>query len=204
MTNKQLKPVRKQSILNELLSREEWARIRKPVISAFLILHCTLNYCYLFNNHPYINNVNHFFFGYYTFMGLEQAWNVFSPGPRPTNPHLTAIITYQDGSSKLWSYPRMERLDFFTKIPKERYRKFFDDNAAWNITVLWPDIASYVARINYLDKENPPILVTLTRFSSTILPMEDGLGKPNLPQSETQVLGVFAITEKDLAGVKLK
>ncbi|MFA6212003.1 MAG: hypothetical protein WCT03_17450 [Candidatus Obscuribacterales bacterium] len=204
MTNKQLKPVRKQSILNELLSREEWARIRKPVISAFLILHCTLNYCYLFNNHPYINNVNHFFFGYYAFMGLEQAWNVFAPEPRRGNPHLTAIVTYQDGTSKLWTYPRMERLDFFTKIPKERYRKFFDDNAAWSFPMVWPDIARYVARIHYAEKDNPPILVTLTRFSSDILPMEAGLGKPNLPQSDTKVLGVYEITAKDLAGVKPK
>lgn len=196
--------MRKQSILNELLSREEWARIRKPVISSFLILHCTLNYCYLFNNHPYINNVNHFFFGYYAFMGLEQAWNVFAPEPRSYNPHLTAIVTYQDGTSKLWNYPRMERLDFFTKIPKERYRKFFDDNAAWLIPAVWPDIARYAARISYERKDNPPKFVTLTRFSSTILPMEAGLKKPNLPQSETKVLGVYLITDKDLAGVKLK
>ena len=204
MTNKQLKPVRKQSILNELLSREEWARIRKPIISAFLILHCTLNYCYLFNNHPYINNVNRFFFGYYAFMGLEQAWNVFSPGPRTTNPHLKALITYQDGTTRLWTYPRMERLDFFTKIPKERYRKFFDDNAAWNIPVVWPDIAHYVARINYFDADNPPILVSLIRFSSVILPMEEGMHKPNLPQSDTKVLGVYPITAQDLNGVQPK
>ncbi len=137
-------------------------------------------------------------------MGLEQAWNVFSPAPRATNPHLTAVITYQDGSSKLWTYPRMERLDFFTKIPKERYRKFFDDNAAWNIPVVWPDIAHYVARTNYSDKDNPPILVSLIRFSSTILPMEEGMDKPNLPQSESKVLGVYPITAEDLALVKQK
>ncbi len=98
----------------------------------------------------------------------------------------------------------MERLDFFTKIPKERYRKFFDDNAAWLIPAVWPDIARYAARISYERKDNPPKFVTLTRFSSTILPMEAGLKKPNLPQSETKVLGVYLITDKDLAGVKLK
>ena len=98
----------------------------------------------------------------------------------------------------------MERLDFFTKIPKERYRKFFDDNAAWNIDVVWPDIAKYAARESYLDQNNPPVLVTLTRFSSNILPMEEGLGKPNLPQSDSKVLGVYQIKAIDLSGVKLK
>lgn len=193
-----------QSILSELLSPQEWTRIRKPIINTFIIFHGLLNYCYLFNNHPYINNVNHFFFGYYTFLGLEQAWNVFAPGPRDTNAHLTAIITYADGTTRLWTYPRMERLDFFTKIAKERYRKFFNDNAAWSMPLLWPEIARYVARVSYDAPGNPPVIVSLTRFHSRVLPMEVGLGKPNLPQSEAKSLIVYTVKPEDLAGVKVK
>ncbi len=185
------------------MSKEEWARIRKPVISAFIIVHLTIIYCYLFNNHPYINNVNHFFFRYFAFLGLDQSWNVFSPGPRTTNPHLSAVITYKDGTTRIWSYPRMERLDFFSKIPKERYRKFFDDNAAWSMPVLWPEIARYVARINYDTPDNPPQVVSLLRYWSSILPLEKGLNRPNIPQYQVKSLITYTVTDEDLAGVKV-
>ncbi len=98
----------------------------------------------------------------------------------------------------------MERLDFFTKIAKERYRKFFNDNAAWSMPLLWPEIARYVARVSYDAPGNPPVIVSLTRFHSRVLPMEVGLGKPNLPQSEAKSLIVYTVKPEDLAGVKVK
>lgn len=177
--------------------------MRMPVISAFIIFHWVLNFVYLFNNHPYMNNVVATFWPYYSYFGLDQNWGVFAPHPREANPHLTAIIHYKDGSSRLWAYPRMERLSFLERIPKERFRKFFDDNAAWpKFDILWPDIAAYIARLNYRDQNNPPELVTLVRFHSFILPPAEGMGKKNPPHWETNAILTYNVKSEDLQDLK--
>lgn len=181
--------------------KEDWAILRKPVISCFILFHCSLNLSYMFNHHPYIHMYLRSFFSYYSFFGLEQDFGVFAPKPRDANPHLTAVITYKDGTTKLWTYPRMERIDLFTRIGKERYRKFFDDNLAWpRFEKMWPDLARWVARQNYDDPTNPPTMVSLIRFSSTVLLPEIGLGKPNLPHFEDKVLATYPVKAADLNG----
>ena len=101
-----------------------------------------LNFCYMFNHHPYTQALNYFFHNYYFFLGLDQDFGVFAPVPRNSNPHLVAIVRYKDGTTRIWNSPRMERLGFLEKIPKERYRKFFDDNCVWDkVPETWPDIA---------------------------------------------------------------
>ncbi|MBK7837582.1 MAG: hypothetical protein IPJ49_07840 [Candidatus Obscuribacter sp.] len=85
----------------------------------------------MFNNHPFMFELNRFFHTYYLFLGLDQNFAVFAPVPRQRNPHLTALVHYKDGTTLLWNAPRMERLGFLEKIPAERYRKFYDDNTVW-------------------------------------------------------------------------
>lgn len=95
----------------------------------------------------------------------------------------------------------MERLNFFVKIPKERYRKFFDDNAAFNLPVVWADMARYIARINYDSVDNPPVMVSLIRYWSMILPLDKGLNRPNVPQYENKCLLTYTVKAEDLAAV---
>ncbi len=114
----------------------------------------------------------------------------------------------------------MERLGFLEKIPKERYRKFFDDNCVWDkVPETWPDIARYVARASMVEKSNPPETVSLIRFSSKIPPppMPDDLPPPqgqdrkkqektkweaNPPHYESKLLITLKIHPQDLEGVK--
>ena len=184
------------------MSPEDWANIRKPLISAFIIFHCGLNLIYMFNVHPYMNNIVHMFWGYYHYLGLDQDFGVFAPKPRDQNPHLVALITYKDGTTKLWMNPRMERLDQLTRVPKERYRKFFDDNLAWPAyKTLWPDITAYLARANYDDPNNPPQTVTLIRYSSTVLPPEEGLklkNRKNQPHFIKETMQTYRVRPDDL------
>lgn len=197
-----------------LVTPEEWQLIRKPLISVFILLHCLLNFCYMFNHHPFMYEVNRFFAKYFLFLGLQQSYQVFAPVPRDKNVHLMALVRYKDGSQRLWSSPRMERLDQFEKIPAERYRKFFDDNVSWeNLTLFWPDIAVYVARINYFDRDNPPDTVSLIRYSSTVPspPIPDPLNpdialrtptwQPNPPHYEAKLLLCYRVKSADLAEV---
>ncbi|MBK9282279.1 MAG: hypothetical protein IPM93_29340 [Candidatus Obscuribacter sp.] len=203
-----------------LVTEKEWARVRKPVISAFILFHGMLNFCYMFNHHPYTQALNYFFHNYYFFLGLDQDFGVFAPVPRNSNPHLVAVVRFKDGTTRIWNSPRMERLGFLEKIPKERYRKFFDDNCVWEKTPMaWPDIARYVARVSLVEKSNPPETVSLIRFSSRIPPppMPDDLPPPqgqdrqkqekpkweaNPPHYESKLLITLKIHPQDLEGVK--
>jgi hypothetical protein len=185
--------------LNALMSDQDWQNIRKPVISAFIIFHCGLNLMYMFDYHPYQNSIVHMFWGYYHYLGLDQDFGVFAPIPRNQNPHLIALITYKDGSTKLWESPRIEWMDQLTRMQKERYRKFFDDNLAWpTYKLLWPDLTSYIARSNYDDPDNPPEKVTLFRYSSPVLPPEVGLHIKNGAHFNRELMQVSRVRPEDL------
>lgn len=173
-----------------------------------------LNTCYMFSKHPYMQAINYAFHNYYFYAGLDQDFGVFSPKPRDTNPHLTAVVRYKDGTTMLWMAPRMERLGFLEKIPKERYRKYIDDNSVWQrnpeMTSILPDIARFVARCSVLDKDNPPELVSLIRYSAAIppVPIPNPNGQTederqpkwldNPPHSDTKLLVTVRITPEDL------
>lgn len=139
------------------------------------------------------------FWGYYHYIGLDQNFGVFAPAPRNQNPHLVALITYKDGTTKLWMSPRMEQLDLLTRMQKERYRKFFDDNIAWpTYKGMWPGITSYLARSNYDDPDNPPQSVTLIRYSAQVLPPDIGIKQKNLPHFLKETLQTYRVRAEDL------
>jgi len=153
----------------------------------------------MFNTHPYMNNAVHMFWGYYHYLGLDQDFGVFAPGPRNSNCHMVALITYKDGSTKLWMNPRMERMDHLTRMQKERYRKFFEDNMASIVYgALWPDINAYIARTNNDDPDNPPVSVTLLKFTAVVLPPEQGLKLKNGPHFIKETLQTYYVRPEDL------
>ena len=153
----------------------------------------------MFQLHPYQASIVHMFWGYYNFMGFDQDYGVFAPIPRNVNPHLVGVITYQDGSSKLWMNPRMERLDHLTRMQKERYRKFFDDNLSWSLyKSLWPEICAYIARNNNDDPKNPPRTVTLVRYQSSMWPPAQGMHNKNQPHYIRDTLQPYQVKPDDL------
>ena len=110
---------------------------------------------------------------YLLWTGLFQSWDMFSPLPKATNTYLEAVVIYQDGSTQMWDFPRMELLSLADKYSKERYRKFVevlldDRNAA-----LRPDVARYVARLPGIRAKNPQKILLMVKWSN-ILPRGDG------------------------------
>jgi hypothetical protein len=41
-------------------------------------------------------------------VGLDQSWTVFAPEPRRETIHVTATVTYEDGSKATWSVPKWD------------------------------------------------------------------------------------------------
>ena len=115
---------------------------------------------------------------YMRWSGLFQAWDMFAPDPVKLNSYVDAQVTFRDGTSRTWAFPRMDRLGLADRYFKERYRKFSTEYLRMDsFSALWPDAARYIARANF-NRANPPVAVQLNRHWSEINPpTESGLGE---------------------------
>jgi hypothetical protein len=114
---------------------------------------------------------------YLLWTGLFQSWDMFSPSPKPINSYVEAIVVYRDGDTRIWAFPRMERLGLKDRYFKERYRKFVENLKEDANQPLWPDAAKFIARLNN-DRPVAEKMVLLVRYWSPIVPRADGAWKP--------------------------
>ncbi len=172
--------------------------MRKVVISAFLSFQLLLVVCILFPIFDWQKSLSEYFGGYIAFIGLDQSYSVFTPKPKDENLHLVAVVEHADGSEELWPYPRLEKLPIFKRMSMERYRKFGLDNLAQpRFKNLWPDFARYIARQTNAPG-NPPIMVSVLRFSSPIPPPYGNLKLPLPQQSDLTTLFSYRVKPEDL------
>jgi hypothetical protein len=139
------------------------------VINIFIIIHLLLIAAWLFPINTQLLTIKGFFNRYIIFLGLDQNYAMFAPAVRKTNRHLTALITFQDLSTVIWLYPRLERMGFIEAMQKERYRKFANDNIVMPCFKMFlPDFARYIAR-THACADNSPQQVSLY-LSETDIP----------------------------------
>lgn len=136
---------------------------------------------------------------YVLMLGLEQDFGMFAPAPRTHNLHIVALITYEDGTTKLWFYPSPDRFNMLDRMGKERYRKFMNDNVASSTYVhYWRDIARFVGRLNNIYPGNKPVMVAFFRYKSEIPPPPQALGKTLPADTEMTQMMTYTLTPKDL------
>lgn len=91
--------------------------------------------------------------------GSTQHWSVFSPTLNHTIYHETAIITFRDGTNKIYEFPRMAKLSYFERFKHEKLRKIFGDCIPWpGYEQFLPSVARYLAQSNN-DIANPPAML---------------------------------------------
>ena len=94
-------------------------------------------------------------------LATEQSWRMFCPNPRAYSLHPYAIITFRDGSTAYYEFPRIEKMSQWDGMLRERVRKHYDDIMPWfEFRMFRPYIASHVAQALF-DPGNPPIQVSL-------------------------------------------
>jgi len=148
--------------------------LSRPVrlgISAFLVfnLFAIISWCVPLQS-PLIARCRQLAYPYLIYTGLFQKWDMFAPNPSSLNNYTGAVITYRDGETSLWNFPRMEDLGYIDKYFKERYRKYANDNLRLDENAaIWPDAARYIARVNQRPS-NPPVSVALVRYWSVVPP----------------------------------
>lgn len=94
--------------------------------------------------------------------GLWHSWDMFSPDPLAMNYRIHAQVFFQDGSLKIWEFPRMEKLGYFERYRKERYRKWRERVRQDSYSAIWDDTARYIARLHN-SATNRPVRVVLVR-----------------------------------------
>ncbi len=130
---------------------------------------------------------------YMTFTGLMQSWNMFAPNPDNLDVYLTSRITYADGHTQDWSFPRIAKLGYVHRYQEERYRKLIEVATHGQALLVSPSLARYVAVQHNLDPQNPPVSVDLYEHFRTIpLP-----GNP-MPPYQIKLFYTTKISSKDL------
>lgn len=129
------------------------------------------------------------------FFGLDQNWKLFSPEIKDINFHTVAILTFEDGTKKIWELPRMKRLDFWQRFKDEKFRKWSIDSLPWpDYKEFHPDFAVYVAKKFYDPAKSPknkPVSLSLQLFWIDIPdPAKHFTKVENLPE-HTRMNNVF-------------
>lgn len=138
------------------------------------------------------------FWNFIEYTGLWQYYTVFAP-PRSYNLYLEGEVELANGETIIWKYPRIEQLGLLEKMPKERFRKLYNDIANEPTDgVLWPDLARYIARQVYEERGVLPVKVSLVRFWSDIpKPTAGSLSKPSTEYKSHKYFS-FPIQPEDL------
>ncbi|HEY9785520.1 MAG TPA: hypothetical protein V6D17_08980 [Candidatus Obscuribacterales bacterium] len=132
-------------------------------------------------------------------LGLTQNWRLFSPELRQINYYPVAVITFADGSTKLYEFPRLEKMSLSERFRRQKLCKLFQDSLPWSdFHYFWPYAARYVARAN-TDPENQPQMVALAYAWVKGLDFRHYVKQGNLPEpNRLYTFFVYRVTAEDL------
>lgn len=116
--------------------------------------------------------------------GFWQYWDMFSPNPASTDMWCDAIVTFGDGTTTIYHYPRIYDLSLGQKFLKERWRKFFERAGNDPYRYLWHRFALRIAADEDTRPNNPPVKVELRRHLMPISP-------PGAPENQTYSSDIY-------------
>jgi len=175
------------------LMRRSWTR---RLVNVFLLWHILALSVWLFaddNPSALIQSLLPNVRPYIAWAGLMQSWHMFSPDPTTLDVSVEARITYADGHTIAWPFPRLADMGYGERYQRERFYKFIENAHQDQHRELWPYLARYAARCNRTDPRVPPISVTLIRQFRRIPPP----GVP-LPPYQTEQFFSTNISPRDL------
>ncbi len=132
-------------------------------------------------------------------LGIDQSWKMFCPNPRDFNFHPYAVITFQDGSTAYYEFPRPDKMNQLNALMRERLRKHFYDILPWDdFCIFRPSIARYIARC-FVDPSNQPSQVSLCYNSEAIGRLPKIIPHNSLPAGTARhTFFVYQVRTEDL------
>jgi hypothetical protein len=172
------------------------SKVKRIAINTFIVFHLSLIVCWAVPVNTRLFLVARPVIApYMQWSGLAQGWNLFAPNPLSLNSRTEAEITYRDGQTELWKFPRPQDFSYIKRYTMEREHKFsFDSLQNDKFVILRPDAARYIARLNNTKADNPPVTITLVGYRSQIAPPGSGLPEP----WKRRVLFTYSVQAGDL------
>jgi hypothetical protein len=90
----------------------------------------------------------------------EQAWGVFAPNPRTTSLKMEGVVTFEDGSTTVWTIP--EGPNVGANLRFYRWRKWLERVRSDSYRGIWEPTARWIASL-YDDAASPVVKVELVR-----------------------------------------
>lgn len=158
--------------------RSDDHRVPHTAVSIFILFHLIAITCWAVPvNFSAVRELREIIRPYMLWTGLYQSWDMFAPNPKSIDAYIKAVVFTQDRHMKVWTFPRMEELNFRERYPKERYRKFAEMLPDQKNEALWPGVAAHVARL-FNNPIDPPDKVVLIEFRADIKPGQDESSPP--------------------------
>ncbi len=105
--------------------KRQFGRAEKILFSVFFVVFFLIAHAISLSHYPgYEEAMIPYVRRYASFFGLEQNWSMFSR-LRKANGHSIAVITFADGSAKIYEYPRFDLMDQFSHFQFEKRRSLF-------------------------------------------------------------------------------
>ena len=131
------------------------------LISCFIIVYWTIVLIEVSSNCPLKHFVRQYTRGIEILLGIDQSWRMFCPNPRDYNFHPYALITFADGSTAFYEFPRPDKMNQLDALLRERLRKHFYDILPWDdYKIFRPSVARYIAR-SFYNPKNQPVRICL-------------------------------------------
>lgn len=145
-------------------------------------------------NVPPLREIKELVRPYLLWTGLFQSWDFFAPNPKPVNSYMEAVALTKNRHTRVFDFPRMERLSFGKRYREARYRKFAEVVCDPRYAVLWPDVAKHAARL--LNSAADPLqMVILMKFEA---PIKYGVSQAREPVPKPQFFYEYYVSGEDL------
>jgi hypothetical protein len=145
--------------LNHSATEEPLSPIGKITVIVLLLIYFSFITIWISKTGPFRSVIIQRFRPLLTPFLVYQSWA--NPIPRTVNYHETAVIRFNDGSLKLYEFPRLDKLNFFARLRSEKYSTIFQHCMPWPAYIdFLPDFARFIARANS-DPKNQPTMINL-------------------------------------------
>ncbi len=171
---------------------------RRPLITIFILLHLYVMAFWGLPPSRFRSYMVAPIARYVLHSGLWHSWDMFSPDPQSMNFNLYAEVYFQDGSVKLWEFPRMEKLGYWERYQKERFRKWRDRVRQDIYSSVWNDTARYIARLHNTGP-NKPVRVVMVRQWEPVPPPDADESYQPIPLTFHELSNSFRFSSYNVA-----
>ena len=133
-----------------------------------------------------------------SYLSLNANLNLFSPNPTGIVDDVKFVVTFDDGTTQDWKFPRDKMLPWDSEGSYGQHvRNVLFWNTQRSVKRIRPNLARYVAR-QTASADKHPVRVDFLHGSIVIPPLEEGTGKALVHPQQYEKCFSYAVQPGDL------